>query len=907
MSNDARRSPNKLRTEYLIDPIGLDEPEPRFSWSLDDNRRGATQTAYQILVASSPATLARDSGDFWDSGMVRSEEVAHIVYAGRPLQAFDAAHWKVRSWDHEDVASPWSSPASFELGPLTGDDWKGALFIWSPVVGDSQTGAPSPYFRRPFRVDGADVVRARLYITALGLYEATINGLAVTDAVFRPGWTDYDRRVPYQAYDVTNLVIPGDNVIGVILGDGWYCGTVSWQRQQWGERPELLAQLVISTQAKSDQIIITNTEWRTATGPILRSDHYHGEEYDARLEHIGWNEPGFDDSHWLPASTDSDSYHFRRSLVATIAPPVRPILEIATQTVTQRGAGTYQFDLGQNVVGWARLRVAAPEGTALTLRFAEMLNDDGTLHTANLLSARATDRYTCRGGREETYEPRFTYHGFRYVEVSGVPPQINLGAEAITGVVISTDSSLCSEFECSNALLNRLQQNVVSSQRGNFFDVPTDNPQRAERLGWLGDARAFARTATYNMDVAAFFTKFVIDMRDGQLVAGSGRGSYPWFAPSITAQAGGPGWADAGVVIPWVLYERYADVRVLERHYSSILDYLDFLDRAERGRTPGTWLGFGDWLALEPEPVYALGVTDDRFGSTPREYLWQAFDIDTTTTAARIAAKLGREDDARRFRERAERLRNSFQSSWVDGHGRLTVATQTAHALALAFDLLTEPEHRKNAADSLVQLVTRVGHLQTGQIGTPLVLQVLSDIGEIDLAYKLLERTEYPSWLYPVTQGATTIWERWDGWTRQDGFKQHTMNSFNQYHLGTVGEWMFRTIAGIDTSTAGTGYKHIVIHPRPGGSLTSARAHLDTIRGRIATHWRREQGYFHLDLQLPPATTATLHLPSTDLSRVTESSAPLTDVDGVTGVRTSENGIECDLVPGTYSWRVDES
>ena len=427
-----------LRTEYQIDPLGLDETEPRLSWRLQDDRRGARQTAYRVLVASSLEQLSADQGDLWDSGRVESDATAHIVYSGVSLRAFSRAAWKVRVWDGDGVASPWSEAARFELGPLTSDDWRldrgegggigwnGAAFIAASTVGDPKTSTPAPYLRRSFELEN-EVLSARLYITALGLYEASINGRPVTDDVYRPGWTDYHRRVPYQAYDVTDLLRPGGNALGVILGDGWYCGFIVVDRQQWGERPHLLAQLVIEIAGVDDPVIVCSDEmWRTTTGPVLASDNYNGETYDARLELPGWDEPGYDDSAWeAVVKTGNVLMHRTCNLVATTAPPVRRILELPPQAVSEREPGVYQFDFGQNMTGRARLRIEAPRGTALTLQFAEMLNADGSLHRANLGSAEATDRYICKGGGIEIYEPRFTFHGFRYAEISGAPTALD--------------------------------------------------------------------------------------------------------------------------------------------------------------------------------------------------------------------------------------------------------------------------------------------------------------------------------------------------------------------------------------------------------------------------------------------------------------------------------------------------
>jgi alpha-L-rhamnosidase len=894
-----------LRTEYQVDPLGLDETEPRFSWRLVDDRRGARQSAYQLLVSRS------GDGDLWDSGTVASDETTQIAYQGQPLSAFDEAMWNVRVWDGDGEPSPWSAPARFELGPLSIADWEPAAFIQSSVVGDMQTSAPAPHLRRVFSID-RDVVRARLYITAFGLYEATINGRLVSDQVYAPGWTDYHRRVPYQALDVTALLQRGENVLGAIIGDGWYCGYAGLQRQVWGDRPRLLAKLVVELDGAGTKFVVgTDEHWRTSTGPILASDNYNGEIYDARLEITGWDEPGFDDAAWEPVEVCAGftSVGLRVQPVAAVAPPVRRVMELQPKAVDRRPDGRTLFDFGQNMVGRVRVRVTARAGAELRLRFAEMLDPDGSLHVENLLAARATDRYTCKGDSEETYEPRFTFHGFRFVEAEGA----DLADDALTGIVLHSDAALTGDFSCSNELVNQLHRNIRWSQRGNFLDVPTDCPQRAERMGWTGDIQVFARTATYLMDAAAFLAKYVTDLRDSQLVGGVDRGSFPWVVPSTFARAGGPGWADAGVVVPWVLYERYGDVRQLERHYPAVCAYMDFLERSARGRSVGTFLGFGDWLSLDPERVIVddgetiddFDAGDSRFGGTPRLFLWHAFDALSTRLAARIAGLLGREEDRARFQTRHERVREEIAGRYVDANGRLTIATQTAYALALQFDLLSEPRHRRAAQADLIANVERVGHLQTGFLGTPHLLEALSNAGRIDLAYALLERTEHPGWLYPVTQGATTIWERWDGWTEKDGFHPSLMNSFNHYAYGAVGEWLYRFVAGIDVDPdGGAGYRRILIRPHPGGSLTHASAHVDTHRGRIEASWTLDGGALKIRLVVPPNTTATVALPAASMDAITERGVPLTDVAGVSDVEVRHDRVACTAGAGEYTFVV---
>jgi alpha-L-rhamnosidase len=919
-------TPVFLRTECQVNPLGLDLTRPAFSWLVNDSRRGARQSAYQVVVASS-AGLLDSVPELWDSGRVQSAETGHIIYSGAPLKAFARAVWKVRIWDADGESGPWSEAARFELGPLVLDhwgngdlfspDWNGAMSIRSHVAGTKSEGAPSPYLRRSFHIDG-NVLSARLYISAFGLYEASINGQLVSNDIYRPGWTDYDKRLPFQAYDVSTLVLKGENVIGAILGDGWYCGRVSRSRQNWGDRPELIAKLVVEVEGVSEPTVVcTDENWCTATGPILASDNYDGEIYDARLELGAWDQPGFDDSAWSRVE-HMGAFERRVQLVATTAPPVRRTAEIRPISVRRRGEGVYQFDLGRNIAGRARITIRAPRGTELTLRFAEVLEDDGTLHTANLATAKATDRYICRGGGEEVYEPRFTFHGFRYVEVSGVPTE--LSTTDLVGVVLHSDAPRVGAFNCSNELINRLQENIVWSQRANFIDVPTDCPQRSERLGWTGDIQIFARTATFNMDCAMFLTKYVQDLRDSQFVSGVERGTFPVVAPALFRIAGGPAWADAGVIVPWVIWERYGDRGVLEEHFTSVLEYIRFLDRAANREAPGTWLGFGDWLSLDgplaaEEEVSSedrsSGIPDpsllvDRFGGTPRQFLWHAFDAYSTFLAARMADILDRPADAAALRRRWERRREEFAAIFVDESGHLTIRTQTAYVLALHFDLLTDKRQSSIASKDFTELIESVGHLQTGFVGTPYILHVLSDIGRTDLAYRLLERTDYPGWLYPVVQGATTIWERWNAWTQEGGLNRDKMNSFNHYAYGAVGEWLFRVIGGIDTDLQFAGYRRFHIRPQVGGSLSSADASVETIRGRVATSWRLEDDQLHLEVTLPANATGLIRFPARGIADVRENGIELCDVEGITEVVIKDEQVECIALAGSYSFVITD-
>lgn len=878
----APRAPIHLRCEYFENPIGLDEPHPRFCWQLNDSRRGARQTAYQLRVAASPNMKPV----LWDTGRVVSDQNVHVEYAGPPLQSRQRYYWQVRVWDQHHRPSRWSQPAFWEMGLLNATDWV-AHWIESGVPFAPDRSQPCPHLRRAFMLT-APVSRARLHVTALGLYECWINGQRVGTDYFTPGWTDYRVRVQYQTYDVTSFLRPGENALGAVLGDGWYCGYLArrGQRNHYGDTPRLLAQLEIDYVDGHREIIVTDESWKSATGPILASDIYNGETYDARREWPGWSVPGFDDREWIPVRIAPAP---AITLNASPAPRVRKTEERKPVALTEPKPGVFVFDLGQNMVGWARLQVTGPAGTTVTMRFAEVLNPDGTIYTANLRSAKCTDRYTLKGTGLEVYEPRFTYHGFRYVEVSGYPGRPTL--DSITGIVVHSDIRPRGHFACSHPMLNQLQHNIWWSQRGNFFEVPTDCPQRDERLGWTGDAQVFCRTAAFNADVAGFFAKWLRDLADGQTPLGA----FPRVAPDVLrgtnmngqyGEDGGPAWADAGVICPWVIYLSYADRRVLERVYPPIQRYLGFLRQVNhRARH-----AFGDWLNID-DP-------------TPKDLISVAFTALSFELGARIAEQLGHQADARQYRRQHQQLKRQFQREFLTPTGRLVGDSQTALVLALQFNLLP-PRARRRAAQRLVERIReRHDHLSTGFVGTPYLLFALEQIGRLDLAYRLLLNDDFPSWGYPIKHGATTMWERWDGWRHDTGFHDPHMNSFNHYAYGAVGEWLYRRMAGLDIDPTQPGYQHILIHPRPGGGLRWAEARHDSLHGRITVRWRRTRKQFVLAVQIPPNTTATVTLPTAQPESVTESGHPLDEIDGLVKIRRRKTVTECQVGSGRYLFRI---
>ena len=849
-----------LRCEYLVDPRGIDERAPRLSWALDSPRRGLRQAAYRIRVASTLETLAAGGSDRWDSGWVKGAQTTHVVYAGAALRSRDVCFWSVEvEWVAAGGAegTAVSSPASWTMGLLEPHDWSARWIAADPEILRRDPAAVVPtltdpgtpaVFNRDFTVPAA-VRRATLYASARGIVELHLGRERVGHDLFAPEWTDYDTRIHYRTYDVTPLVTEGANRLSAWLGDGWWSGFVGWQekRGRYGSlENSLFVQLEIELADGRRELVASDGTWRAATGPILASDFMMGETFDARRP-VG---DGLPVREVAPPSA---------LLVAQRNEPVRVIETMTPRSVNEVAPGVFIYDLGQNITGWVRLTVEAPAGTRVQLRHGERLNPDGTLYTANLRQAKATDVYVCAGGGVETWQPRFTFHGFQYVELTGLP-----GAprpDAVTACVIHSATPQVGTFACSHEGVNRLWLNGLWSQRDNFLTVPTDCPQRDERLGWMGDAQVFMRTAACNADVAAFFTKWITDVIDAQ----TPDGLFPDIAPRLREDihyvglddlCGGAGWADAGIIVPWTLWQVYGDTRVVERSWQAMTAWMDYLERTnpDHLRTRDLRNNYGDWLCIPTD-------TSFRTQSPMKNLLATAYWAADAAQMADMARAVGRGAEAARYRTTFAAVRNAFQAEFHLGSGRLAVETQTAYLLALAFELLPETD-RPAAANRLVELIRdNAWHLSTGFIGIRFLNPILTCYGHADVAYRLLLQDTYPSWLYPVKHGATTIWERWNGWTHEDGFFNPSMNSFNHYSLGSVGEWLYRHVAGIELDPAFPGYERFVLKPYLGAGLDWARATYRTLHGEIVSHWRREGVHLTWDITVPPNTTAHVWVP----------------------------------------------
>lgn len=888
-----------LRVESEQDPLGIDVRAPRLSWQIQSHARSVHQAAYEIRVARDERALQDNHGLVWAPGKVSSDQSTQLSYRGPPLQSRQRYYWQVRVWDASGRRSDWSAAAYWEMGLLSAQDWT-AHWIEPGLAEDLSKPVPAPMLRTDFDLQGA-VARARAYVTSHGLYEFYLNGQRVGDRLFTPGWTSYAKRLQYQTYDVTDQLKRGANAMGAVLGDGWYRRTTGNpnHRNHYGDHLALLMQLEVTYEDGHIQTVISDGSWKSATGPILSSELYAGEVYDARLERNGWAGTGYDDRDWsvvkaVPAS--------KAILVAQAGPPVRRIAEITPVRIFKSPAGETVADMGQNMTGWVRLRATGPSGTRVTLHHGEALDAAGNLYTDNLRSAQQKVVYTLKGQGEEVFEPHFTFQGFRYVQVDGYPGELQPGS--LIGIVIHSDVARTSGFETSSDPVNQLQHNILWSQKDNFLDIPTDCPQRDERLGWTGDAQVFSATAAFNMDVDGFFAKWLGDLAADQ----DSHGAVPNVVPDVLTgalqdappgarQGGMAGWGDAVTVIPWNLHLAYADTRILESLYTSMVRWVRY-EQLHAG-DDYIWSGDaqnGDWLD------FFSAAKHTNFGSTSADLIATAYYAHSVDILQRTARVIGKSADAQRYAHLLEKIRSAFNHQFVSADGRVGEGTQTAYVLALDFDLLPKVL-RPLAARRLAEDVRARGHLTTGFLGTPHLLTVLSRFGYLDEAFRLLNRQEFPSWLYPVKRGATTVWERWDGLKPDGSFEDKAMNSFNHYAYGAVGEWMYRVMGGIDIDPAAPGYKHVLIQPHMGGGFTHVMTSHAGPFGTVRSDWHLDGERFSLFIDVPPNSTATVRLPKAHLAQVAESGRPLSQDEGISGSYQSSGNVIVEVGSGHYEFR----
>ena len=833
--------------EGFVDPLGFHDSTPAFSWKLPQGVKAQSAFRVEVCDVQSRKTV-------WDGGWVESAQSVFVPYGGKPLASRQQLAWRVRFRDETGKDSNWSEPAFFELGLLYSKDWKAK---WIKPENQFGSGKESvSWLRREFPIR-KEVERARLYATARGLYEIHLNGEKVGNDYFVPGWTSYGKRIDTLTYDVTESLQQGGNTLGVELGMGWYAGRLVWEGNTniYGKYPELLLQLEITYTDGTVETVLSDEDWKASwDGPICSSSIYDGEEYDARLEMPGWDKPGFDDRGWDKVETDND----RGSAILIPKPfaPVRATETLVAKKITESESGLFIFDLGQNMVGWAKLNIPVEKDQTVTVRFAEMLNPDGTMYTDNYRSAKSTDTYTAAISGSIEWEPTFTFHGFRYVELSGLPKNSRPRQDWVAGIVLHSDLPTAGTFESSHEKLNQLQSNIVWGQRGNFLDIPTDCPQRDERLGWTGDAQVFCPTSMFNYDCHAFWKSWLGSMRDDQMA----EGQIPHVIPDVLGDGDSPGWMDAATFIPWDIYVRTGDTEVLAENVNMMEQLIGYYRTlAKKGlintqRKKGL-AGFGDWL----QP-YA----PDEKGDTPLALLTTAYYARSMQVLSDSLQVLGETAKAKEYAEEAAFVRQAFSNHYFDADGKLQNApeTQTAYLLAIAFDLIPAALQEK-AVEHLVRLVREADdHLRTGFLGTPYITSVLDKMGNADLAFEVLFKETYPSWFYSINQGATTMWERWNSYSHEDGFGNVGMNSFNHYAYGAINQWMVERIAGLAPDPANPGYKHFFIRPVIGTQLDWARAELETPYGKASSSWKKEEGEIIIETIVPPNTTATIEFPN---------------------------------------------
>ena len=838
-----------VRIEYRGDAFGIGSATPHLSWQATTNTQAWHQLAY-ALEARRP-----DGSLYGETGRLESPDCVLLPWPFAPLESRMQLDVRVKIWGSDGQESGWSEPTRLEVALLHAADWQ-ARFITPDWDEDISKPQPAALLRRSFSVR-SNLRYARLYITSLGVYEGQINGHYIGDVVLDPGWTSYHHRLRYRSFDVTEMLHEGENVLAAMLGDGWFRGRLGFgggRRNLYGERLALLAQLELHYADGSIERVLSDQQWRATTGPILMSDIYDGERYDARLEREGWAASGYDDSDWQGVRPlDYDL----ATLIAPVGPPVRRIELLPAKEIITTPSGKTIVDFGQNLVGWVRLNVTGEAGQTVTLRHAEVL-EHGELCTRPLRHAEATDSYTLRGSGVETWEPRFTFHGFRYVEVSGWPTELHLAD--LWAVVVHSDLERRGWFECSDSLLNQLHENVVWGMRGNFLAVPTDCPQRDERLGWTGDIQVFSPTASFLYDVSGFLSSWLADLAAEQ----QDDGVIPFVVPGVPANVpaefiqrmpAAAAWGDAATVVPWVLYQRYGDKDILARQFESMCRWVDLLATiAGESRLWDTGFQFGDWLDPAAPPDKPAAARTAPF------IVATAYFARSAELTAQAAQVLGKDVEAAFYQNIADEVREAFANEYVTPRGRLVSDASTAYSLAIEFGLLRDAAQRQHAGQRLAELARENTYrISTGFVGTPLICDALCSVGEHETAFRLLTERECPSWLYPVTMGATTIWERWDSMLPDGSGNPGEMTSFNHYALGAVADWMHRFIGGL--SAAAPGYRRLLIAPHPGVGLSSARTRHHTPYGLAEVSWSLTDGQLTVEALVPPGVTATVRLP----------------------------------------------
>lgn len=902
----AEVKPERLRCEFSDNPLGIDHNRPRLSWVLKSEGRGQYQTAYQILVADTEEDLNADRGDMWDSGKVASKQMVHIVYAGKPLVTGQRVYWKVRAWNKDDKPSPYSDVTWWEMGLTEPGDWKGQWICRNESLPerleDFYKENPAPLFRKEFTVS-SPIKSARAYVSGLGFNELRLNGKKAGDRVLDPAWTTYSKRVLYSTYDVADMLKQGANAVGIMVGNGWYNPL---PMKMWGAynlrefltvgRPRAILQLNIEYVDGTRQSVVTDTSWKVGNGPILKNSVYLGELYDGRLEQEGWDTAGFDDGKWSPAVVATEPIGAMKSQVQ---PPVKMMPTIKPVKISEPRPGMYIFDLGRNFAGWARLKVKGPAGTKVTLRYGELLYPDGMLNVMTSVAGQIksagtggpgapevawqSDTYICKGDGDEVYMPRFTFHGFRYVEVTGYPGKP--GPEAIEGVPLSAAVQPVGTFSCSNTMFNRIQEMVQRTLLSNLFGVQSDCPHR-EKFGYGGDIMVSSEMAMFNFDMAGFYIKTIHDYEDTVHT----NGGMTETAPFVGIDAGGEGFGDGigpigwGTVHPflqWQLYQYYGDLRLMQKQYPLTKRWIQFLESRAKDHIMDN--GISDHESLVPKPRVLTGT---------------AFYYYNVLLLSWIAKATGQEADAEHYANLAQTIKTAFNHKFLkSGTGRFDIATQAAQSFALYLDLVP-PSERAKAFEVLIDdiMTAHKGHLTTGIFGTKYMLNTLTDLGRVDVAYTIVNQKDFPGWGHMLESGATTLWEHWE-------FSDNTY-SHNHPMFGSVSEWFFKAIAGINPLPEAVGFDKVMIRPHVVGDLTWAKGDYNSVRGHVVCNWRVEGESLLVDVAIPAGVTAAVHLPAKDPKTVTEGGQPIGKAEGVEVVSEAEGLVICKVGSGEYKFAI---
>ena len=890
--------------EGLEKPIGLHDNKPTFSWKLPVNENIKSQSAYRIVVASDTALLP-NKADLWDSGEVDSEQSVWVKYKGKFLESRQKAYWQVMFRDQSGKESAWSKLSNFELGLLSNNDWKAKWIALEPEARPDRSEKGliihrPEYLRKNFTLKST-VREARLYISAKGLFEAQINGKKVGNDVLVPGFTPYKKRIETLSYDVSKYINNKTNTIGIILGEGWYSGRLAWAKDLWPPkpRPKAICQLEITYDNGEKEIIISDDNWRgTRNGPIRFSGIYDGEVYDANLEIADWSTPNFNDTNW--ENVKSSNLDSSIQLVPKSHLAVTNKEELPTLAITNVGSGRFIFDLGQNMVGVPLIKMPVIKDQTVTIRFAEMLNQDGTLYTDNYRNAKSIDYYTPKANAETSYLPKFTFHGFRYVELSGFDASKQPDKSWVTGIVQYSDFEATGTFSSSHDKLNKLQKNISWGLKGNLVDIPTDCPQRDERLGWTGDAQVITPTSIFNNRMHAFWASWLKSMREEQ----GKSGNIPVVIPNVLFDHRkgdissrfytSSGWSDAATIVPWEVYFRTGDTKILRDNYEMMKGLLDFYKSMSSNHIVEMFT-FGDWLQPHRENNGSSSDTKPELINTA----YYARSIDITMKTAEV---LGNKKDANNLKVLRDSVRVAFETEFIDDEGKLTTEyeTQTGYLMALGFDLVTEETAQKILPHLIRKIKDADNHLRTGFLGTPLLATVLSKYNRADLMYTLLFKETYPSWFFSINQGATTMWERWNSYSHKDGFGDAGMNSFNHYAYGAIGQFMYECIAGINPLEPG--YKKILIAPMPGEMLEHAKAEYNSLYGKISSAWKKIDNGLELDVTIPPNTSGKIVIPIREGQSVTLDNKEIANNTDVKVIEKNDTNIVLAVMPGSYEF-----